>query len=114
MENTYWNSKGTHQALANELNKLIPTVGEIKGSKNKALEKFRKASNVYYDVFNNGLCNRGRAFTGIFKFNASNYKLARYTKWGLVREIDFNRIIVPMDKVMDEIILAAAKEQGIA
>mgnify|MGYP003114157701 CR=1 FL=1 len=38
----------------------IPLEGECKGANNKALEKYRKAVNVIYDLFNNGLMNRGR------------------------------------------------------
>jgi len=34
-------------------------MGEIKGKNNKKLEKFRKATLVIYDIFNNGLMNRG-------------------------------------------------------
>jgi len=118
MENSYWNSRGTYQDLYDKLRPLIPISGEVDGKNNKALERLRKAANVYYDVFNNGLCNRGKQFYGVFKFAASNFKRTRYDRDYRGRmvtrqEIMFDRIARPMDERMDEIILAAAKEQGI-
>jgi hypothetical protein len=111
MEHSYWNNTGKHQTLVTELNKLVPDAGSVVDpKKNKALEKFRKASNVYYDTFNNGLGNMGKAFKPVFGFRASAYKyIDRYGR----KEIDFNRIIVPMDQAMDDIIVAAAIEQGL-
>jgi hypothetical protein len=110
MENTYWNSKGTYQNLVEELNKLVPTSGEIKGSKNKALEKFRKASNAYYDIFNNGGMNRGRSIGKIFEgvmFYFGHYRRCNFGR------MNWERIHAITEPKMDEIILAAAKEQSI-
>lgn len=108
MENTYWNSKGTYQNLVEELNKLVPLSGEIKGSKNRQLERFRKASNAYYDVFNNGGCNRGHAI-GKF-FEGVMYYINHYRRYNF-GNINWNRIHTITEPKMDEIILAAAKEQ---
>ena len=58
---SYWNSNGTYQAQYEELIKLVPREGEIKKGMCKhvfSLERFRKACNSYYDVFNNGGGNR--------------------------------------------------------
>jgi len=108
MENTYWNSKGTHQALADELAKLVPVMGEIKGSKNKELERFRKATNAYYDIFNNGGMNRGQSIGKIFPGVMFYIKDARRFRsiWDSIYRIT--------EPKMDAIILAAAKEQGFA
>ena len=106
---SYWNNNGTHNILAKQVEQLIPGSGEVdQPKKNRALEKFRKASNCYYDLFNNGLCNRAADFRAVFPglskstFIMSNRK---YTvdpaPWAALEE------------KMDKIILAAAKEQNI-
>lgn len=112
MENTYWNSKGTYQNLVEELNKLVPDSGEIKGSKNRQLERFRKASNAYYDVFNNGGCNRGHA---IGKWFGPSVTFRLRQLWEnrryFMMDNGWDRIHLETEPKMDEIILAAAKEQ---
>lgn len=114
MENTYWNHKGTHQNLVDQLNKLVPASGDIKGSKNKALERFRKASNAYYDIFNNAGLNRMRS---ISKFFGTEVTFRLNQCWQNRRYFDmdngWDRIHSCVEPKMDEIILAAAKEQGI-
>ena len=66
---TYWCSKGKYPELNEALQKLIPAEGPVANAKkNRALEKFRKASNCYYDLYNNGLCNRATEFRGVFGF----------------------------------------------
>ena len=44
------------------LNERVPMYGpcEKRYTKNKRLDRFRRASNVVHDIFNNGLMNRGR------------------------------------------------------
>lgn len=66
---TYWEEKGTYQTQAEELQALLPYSGEVDKGKttNKALERFRKAQNCYYDLYNNGLCNRAREFSMLFR-----------------------------------------------
>ena len=113
MENTYWNQKGTHQNLVEGLNKLVPTMGEIKGSKNKALEKFRKASNAYYDIFNNGGCNRGASIRGIFGFGMTSMSEVYRDGYGNHRRIHWNAIHAVVEPIMDKIILAAVAEQDV-
>ena len=55
---SYWNNKGKYQTLSDKLSGLIPDSGSVKNtSKNRKLEKYRKACNCYYDLYNNGLCN---------------------------------------------------------
>ena len=51
LTNTYWNSNGKYNALAEQLQALIPAEGAVaQPRKNKKLEKFRKAVNCYYDL----------------------------------------------------------------
>ena len=74
----FTNSWGVHsgfERLRDELNKLIPASGKCEkpNSKNKHLEKFRKAQNAAYDFFNNGLCNKRGLFVSMFAENESYY-----------------------------------------
>ncbi len=66
---TYWNEQGTYQTIAEALQGLIPAIGEVPEGKttNKALERFRRAQNCYYDLYNNGLGNRAREFSTLFR-----------------------------------------------
>lgn len=52
---TYWSSKGKYNADYNRLfKKLVPATGK---AKSKHGELLRALSKIYYDVYNNGLCN---------------------------------------------------------
>lgn len=106
---TYWENKGLYQAEADALEKLLPSFGEVPDNKvtNKYLEKFRKAVNCYYDLYNNGLCNRAREFKTLFcipvlreikQNNDSNFLVSSVTEDAI-------------DAKMDQIILLAYKEQ---
>jgi|GEM_PF-5527794 len=53
-QGTYWNSTGKHQELSDSLEKLVPACGRCNTSE---MELFRLVSNIYYDLYNNGLCN---------------------------------------------------------
>ena len=107
---TYWNEQGTYQTIAEALQGLIPAIGEVPEVKttNKALERFRKAQNCYYDLYNNGLCNRAREFSTVFRIA------------GVPREIKqnygYNYLVSSatedaIDKRMDELIMNAYREQ---
>lgn len=99
-DNTYWNHKGKHPKLQEKLARMIPDSGEVANADNNpALEKLRRATNCYYDLYNNGLCNRAQEFADIFGFNG----LGELTK----------EIVNATEKAMNKLILAAAKEQGI-
>ena len=58
-KNINWGIHKSFQEMYDALWEKIPAMGEIKGKNNKKLEKYRKASMVIYDIFNNGLMNRG-------------------------------------------------------
>lgn len=105
MKTTYWNGSGRYQALADALQKLVPEQGPVQGAKNKKLERFRKASNAYYDIFNNGGCNLARSIASIFKFSIREFQDFR----GHIH--DWNKIHKIVEPVMDRIVLDAAAEQ---
>lgn len=102
-ENSYWNSKGQYQHLVDKLNELIPISGPVTTKKSSKLERFRKIQNAYYDLFNNGGMNRARAIARYFGV----YKSCLVNHWNL------NYICSKTEPVVDEAILAAAKEQGL-
>lgn len=64
LENTYWNNKGKYQKQADILQEFVPEQGS---SEYTDIELFRIASNVYYDIYNNGGCNLDRSRKGEFK-----------------------------------------------
>jgi hypothetical protein len=109
MDKTYWTGQGRYQAQADALEKLLPIFGVVEDAKgaNKHLETFRRAVNCYYDVYNNGLCNRAREFSTLFKIA------------GVAKEINSRRAngMLSMDtqeRIEDKMglfILAAFQEQ---
>lgn len=118
MKNTYWNHSGTHQVLAVELYERIPEMGIVTNpSKSKALERFRKAQNAYYDVFNNGGCNRGWSISRYFGKEVTRY-LRYMRKNGYAAHIDVDRIWERIceytEPKMDALILEAAQEQKLS
>jgi hypothetical protein len=105
-EPTYWNTRGKYQREAEELHAMIPADGQVVNPRgNIALERFRKASNCYYDLYNNGLCNRAAEFRSVFGFGGTFIAKSRFTD---------AEAIAKLDAAMDTIIRAAAQEQGIA
>jgi hypothetical protein len=108
--NTYWSHKGRHEALITELNKLVPSSGGVENTDdNPALEKFRVASNCYYDLYNNGLGNRGKEFEGVFGFSA--FDVGEDCN-GFSVELT-QELIDRTESKMDEIIVRAAHKQHI-
>ena len=73
--NISWGVHKDFEGIVRSLTILLPDSGEVEGEDNKSLEKFRKASNVIYDIYNNGLCNRGRELRvlGLTKADISDY-----------------------------------------
>lgn len=103
-EKSYWDYNGRYQAIYDKLKVMIPDEGacpDAKG-KNRKLEKLRVAANCYYDLFNNGLCNRAAEFRRVFGFGGSVIVKSRYQDTSALEEM------------MDDIVLAAALEQGLA
>lgn len=56
-----WGLHKDYSSLHDALWAKVPDEGSISGNRNKSLEKFRKATQVIYDIFNNGLLNRGQS-----------------------------------------------------
>ena len=118
----FTNSWGVHSGFArlrDELNKLIPASGRCENpmSKNKHLEKFRRAQNAAYDFFNNGLCNKRGLFVSIFAQNEDYY----IDKWNIPTMNSFRYFTRDswdmwedqIERILTPIIIAAAKEQGV-
>ena len=109
----FTNSWATHSGfehLVDQLNMMIPMSGKCDKprSTNKNLEKFRKAQNLIYDLFNNGLGNRRTEFRNFFGFvplPGYGYEVSRM-RWEQIED--------EMEPLFTDIIVAAAKEQGIA
>ena len=110
---TYWESKGQYQNLVEELTKRLPPFDSVPNAKtsNKHLEKFRKAQNCYYDLYNNGLCNKAREFSIVFRIPGVPREIKQNYRYNTLVCKTTEELI---EAKMDEIILAAAKEQGIA
>ena len=109
---TYWENKGRYQAKADALRDRMPFFGSVPSAKisNKHFEKFRKASNCYYDLYNNGLCNLAREFSTVFRIPGVPREIKQnYGRYDMISKSTADAI----EAKMDEIILAAAKEQGI-
>lgn len=89
------------------LEKLIPSEGTVPNPyKNKSLEKFRKAANAYYDLYNNGGGNRPQSITKLFKVRLTDYRLSK--------QYDYSKeLYVRVEEQMNLIIEAAGKEQNI-
>ena len=105
---TYWNRNGKYNDLAEKLQEMIPIEGPVANPrKNKKLEKFRKAVNCYYDLYNNGLCNRASSFAKVFGIRSRDYKyIGRGYRY-------MGALYIETEQVMDKIVLEAAIEQGI-
>jgi hypothetical protein len=110
--NSYWDHTGKYEAVVEALNGLIPSVGEVVNPrKNRQLEKFRKASNCYYDLYNNGLMNHAAAFAKVFRIPSSQYKMgSRFSAYKPMFEYHFYEMV---EEEMDKIVIAAAVEQKI-
>ena len=107
---TYWNEQGTYQTIAEALQGLVPAIGEVPEGKttNKALERFRGAQNCYYDLYNNGLGNRAREFSTLFKIPGVPREIKQnYRTNFLVSSVTEGAI----ESKMDGFILDAYREQ---
>ena len=104
-----WGCNQGFSHLNNNLNDLLPFEGrcEFPNSKNKALDKFRRAQNAAYDLFNNGLCNKRGLFKNIYGWSVGQRDVyyAHKDTWTYWED--------RVEEVLTPIILEAAKEQGI-
>ena len=96
------------ESVVNKLNDMLPGWGSVTNiNKNRCLERFRTAQNVVYDIFNNGLMNKGKQLK-VLKLKM--YDLPLPNEWFAG---DWDRIKEIVEPKMEKIILDAAKEQGI-
>lgn len=108
---TFWSNKHPLSGVASKLNDLVPFEGPVTNpGKNRALEKFRRASNAYYDIFNNGGGNRGRAISHYFGQDVLGE--LRPNRWGS-RRPNWDWIHRDTEPVMERIVIAAALEQDL-
>ena len=104
-----WGVNVGFKDLSDKLCELLPFEGKCENpmSKNKNLEKFRRAQNAAYDLFNNGLGNKRGLFKNIYGWSVGprdtyNASVMTWTHWENM-----------VEEVLTPIIIAAAKEQGI-
>jgi hypothetical protein len=103
---TYWSEKGKHEALVRSLTNLVAERKDPKA--NPALEKFRVASNCYYDLYNNGLGNKAQEFRRVFGFSGIQLTTTGRRGGDLTQ-----RLVDKTEAKINQIILAAAIEQGV-
>ena len=110
---TYWASNGMHQQQLNILTAMVPSEGPVANARKRPhTERFRKAMNCYYDLYNNGLGNRAREFSRIYKMNLGIWR--RPAKPGCYAMYQFDKAFYDVvDRKMDEFIRAALMENGI-
>lgn len=105
-EHTYWNERGKHQLACLFLHDLIPMNGPVK---DKKLDRFRRAANCYYDLYNNGLTNRRQEFYGLFRLSVTKGRFRSYSG-----RLEYHPAFVEsVEAKMDHFIVEAAREQGI-
>ena len=80
---------------------------EFSRSKNKNLDKFRRAQNAVYDLFNNGLCNKRGLFLQIFGWAPTQRDCNHAAR------MQWSRWEDRVEEVLTPIIIAAALEQGV-
>lgn len=119
-KHSYWAGRGRYKDYADKLNKLIPAAGPCKPDAPK-LDRFRVASNCYYDLFNNGLCNRAAEFRGVFKFSPRREYPVRTNGIEIRRggvmvsgiEFEDEAMNARLNAALDLFIVEAAIEQGL-
>ncbi len=102
-----WSINEGFKNLQGKLDELVPFSGRVEHSKskNKSLERYRVASNLVYDLFNNGLMNRRSHFRGFFGWSPSTA--------GGISQAQFEYANTKLEPVMTRIMIDAGKEQGV-
>ena len=106
---TSWGIHEGFKTAVDKLNELLPFEGRCESpmSKNKHLEKFRRAQNAAYDLFNNGLCNYQRLFKDIYGWSVG------YRETSYANRMTWSHWEDRVEEVLTPIIIAAAIEQGV-
>lgn len=101
------------EQVYNVLDEMIPLEGSVRNvNKNRALERFRKATNVVYDIFNNGLCNKAKSLR-VLGLKRYDLPLEEYRGGELLMRANWERIREIVTPIYEQILLDAVKEQGI-
>lgn len=111
-----WGCTPLTQHLVDQLNALdnFPQQGEVVDKKNnRALEKFRKAQNVAYDIFNNGLGNKAAQCFGALGIRKRDMPFEIYSRGQCIMPARWDRIEEMVEEAFTPIVMAAAKEQGL-
>lgn len=99
---SFWNGNHELTPLYNKLWEYVPVMGQVAHPyANPKLERLRKVSGAYRDLFNNGGCNRARAIARYF--GAEALACARERLWDAAMEI--------MDPIVAQAVKEAAVEQ---
>jgi len=93
---SYWGSKGKYQSQSDQISKDVPASGH---AQNVAVELFRCAQNVYYEIYNNGGGNMGcDAYQGNDGEYGKNSQLHHLASYG----IDTSKIDDAVEKMVEE------------
>ena len=104
-----WGVNEGFKDLCDKLTELLPfeVRCEFPKTKNKHLEKFRRAQNAAYDLFNNGLCNKSRLFKDIYGWSVG------YRETSYANRMTWSHWEDRVEEVLTPIIQKAIKEQGV-
>jgi hypothetical protein len=105
----YWENTGKFQQQADILEKLLPATGQCPNvTQNEALDLFRRAVNCYYDLYNNGLCNKAQQFAAIFRIAGVPAEIR--ARRGVSTMLSWETMLA-IEERMDQIVIAAVMEQ---
>ena len=108
-----WGVRNDVKHLVDALQNKLPAMGMVKNAnKNRHLEKFRKAQNVTYDIFNNGLINKGKSLK-VLGLKKDDLPLPEYYGRDGYFPGNWERIEFLVSEAFAPIIRNAAIEQGI-
>ena len=93
---SYWGSEGKYQSQSDQIAQDIPAEGH---AQNVAVELYRCAQNVYYEIYNNGGCNMGMdAADDRFHEFSKNTQLRHIASYG----IDTSKLEELVEKMVEE------------
>ena len=106
-----WGVNPGFSHLVEQLNEMLPLMGKCENARttNKKLDKFRRAQNVIYDLFNNGLGNRRSEYRRMF----GDVPLPGIRSQHYISALRWSQIEDEVEQNFTPIIIEAAKEQGI-
>ena len=110
---SFWNSNTDLQTQVELLHNLVPGEGEVENPrKNRKLEKFRKACNVYQRLYNDGDCLNTSHLRNIFGLNITDYYVNRWSNGRFYKEIE-DKMYHDIEPIMHQIVIDACVEQNI-